>query len=269
MNSTGRKGFYSGMAIPLSRRLLPLGVVAAMTLSGGCGGKSQSTSAVEASGLSELTSPPMIQDFVIGPNDEISISVFGHRELDRKVRVSPTGEIYYPLVGYLNIDGMTAKELRSFMTEKISKFYIDPEVGISVAGVRSQKIFVLGAVSSPGVYPLEYPITVFEVVLRAGGFNDRSKKSSILLIRGGDEGKPQVLKLDLEKVYKEGSPEGNVYVQGGDIIYVPESFLTNAEDFGDHISRLIRPFLDIERGVILWPTFVDVIEGSEGGVGRK
>jgi polysaccharide export outer membrane protein len=228
----------------------------------GCGGKSQDTRVDGGDGLEELTSGPVIQDFVIGPGDQISISVFGQRELDRKVRVEGTGEIYYPLVGYITIEGMTSKELRTFLTEKISKYYVDPEVGISIIGIRSNKIFVLGSVTAPGVYPIDYPVTVFEVVLRAGGFNDRSKKSSILLIRGA-EGEGEVFKLDLEKVYKKGDKEDDMYVQGGDIIYVPENFLTNAEDFAGHISRLVRPFLDIERGVILWPTFVDVLEGQD------
>lgn len=239
---------------------LCLGLIALVMV--GCGGKSQDTSVDGGDGLEELTSGPIIQDFVIGVGDEVSISVFGQRELDRKVRVEPTGEIYYPLIGYVNIEGMTSKELRGFLTEKISKYYVDPEVGISIVGVRSNKIFVLGSVTAPGVYPLEYPLTVFEVVLRAGGFNERSKKSSILLIRGGEE-EGEVFKLDLEKVYKKGDKRDDMYVQGGDIIYVPDSFLTDAEDFAGHISRLVRPFLDIERGVILWPTFVDVLEGQD------
>jgi len=240
-------------------------VVAALVLAG-CGGKNQETRVDGGDSYDELASGPVIRDFVIGPGDEVSISVFGQRELDRKVRVSPIGEIYYPLLGYLTVDGMTSKELRTFLTEKISKYYVDPEVGISIVGVRSNKIFVLGAVSQPGVYPLEYPITAFEVVLRAGGFNDQAKKSNILLIReGGDEG--EVFKLDLEKVYKKGDKEDDIYVQGGDIIYVPESFLADAEDFANHVSRLIRPFLDVERSVILWPTFTDVLEGQQGRTG--
>jgi protein involved in polysaccharide export with SLBB domain len=231
-------------------------------LLGGCGGKSRTVGAENGGQVNELVSPPVLQEFVIGAGDQISVQVFGHHEFDRKVNVSPTGEIYYPLLGYLNIEGMTAKELRVFLTEKISKYYVDPEVGISIVAVKSQKIFILGEVRQPGVYPLEFPITTFELVLRAGGFNDRAKKSNILLLRGTGE-EAVVHKLDLERVYQKGDHEDNIYVQGGDIVYVPQNILTNIEDFIGHMTTFMRPFLDIERGVILWPTFVDVLEGED------
>jgi len=216
----------------------------------------------DGTGVNELMTPPVIKDFIIGPADEISISVFGHRELDKKVRVGPNGEFYYPLVGYVNVEGMTSKEMRSFLTDKISKYYVDPDVGISIVGVRSQKIFILGEVRQPGVYPIEYPLSAFEVVLRAGGFNERAKKSSIMLVRGTGE-EVEVRKLDLEKVYKEGSSEDNIYVEGGDIIYVPQNIMTNVEEFVGHLTLFMRPLIDVERGVILWPTFIDVLEGQD------
>ncbi len=227
-----------------------------------CGGKSKSVGIEEgAGGINELMTPPVIRDYIIGPEDEISISVFGHRELEMTVSVEPSGDFYYPLLGYLDVEGMSSKELRSFLTERLSKYYVDPHVGISVVGARSQKIFVLGEVQQPGIYPLPYPLTAFEIVLRAGGFNDRAKKSSIMLVRGlGAEA--EVRKLDLESVYKEGSFEDNIYLQGGDIIYVPQNILTNMEDFLTHLSIFMRPLIDTERAVILWPQFIDVIEGD-------
>ena len=72
-----------------------------------------------------------------------------------------------------------------------------------------------------------------------------------------------MLKLDLEAVYTKGKTEDNIYVQGGDIVYVPKSLLTTVENAMGHIRNIVRPFLDIERGVILWPTFVDVLEGED------
>ncbi len=234
-----------------------------LLLLAGCGGNSKNTGVEDIGqppGLTDSTAP-IIRDFILGPGDEIGIGVFGHKELDKRVRVEPNGEFYYPLIGYLNVEGMTSKELRSVITEKISKYYVDPDVGVSIVASRSQKIFILGEVHQSGVFPLEQPTTIFEAVLKAGGFNSRAKKSSIMLVRYVN-GKSEVRKLDLEKVYKEGEYSNNIYLQGGDIIYVPSNVVTNIEDFVDDLSVMMRPFLDIERGVILWPTFVDVLQGQ-------
>ncbi len=250
---------------PLINIRLPLYFLlsALLLLNLNCGGNSKTTG---AEGVTELTGPEpsssTVYDYILGPGDEISISVFGQGELTGKVQVGPDGEFYYPLLGYLYVEGMGVKELRSFLTEKISKYYVDPDVGITVTGARSQKVFVLGEVRQSGVYPLEIPVTVFEVVLRAGGFNDRAKRSNIILVRGTGEN-AEIMKLDLQAVYTEGNAKDNIYVQGGDIIYVPKSVLTTVENAMTHIRTIVRPFLDIERGVIWWPTFIDVLDGEE------
>jgi polysaccharide export outer membrane protein len=227
-----------------------------------CGGDSKKTG---VDNVTELTGPEpssTVYDYILGPGDEISIAVFGQNELTRKVRVGSNGEFYYPLLGYVYVQSMGVKELRTHLTERISKYYVDPDVGITVTAAKSQKIFVLGEVRQSGVYPIELPLTVFEVVLRAGGFNDSAKKSNIILVRGTGEN-AEVMKLDLEAVYTKGNVEDNIYLQGGDIVYVPRSLLTTVENAMNHIRAIVRPFLDIERGVILWPTFVDVLEGED------
>jgi protein involved in polysaccharide export with SLBB domain len=233
----------------------------ALLLSVGCGGQSRSVTADNEMMGTGLMPPPVFNDFVLGPSDELSIEVFGHKELDRKVRVGPNGEFYYPFLGYVHAEGMTVKELRAYMSDGISKFYVDPEIGISAVGLRSQKIFILGAVTNPGIYPLEQPVTAFEVVLRAGGFNDRAKRSSIMLVRSNGA-EPEIHKLDLEQIYEEGIFTDNPYLQGGDILYVPENLLTNIEDFVQHLTVFMRPLLDVERGVILWPEFIDTLQGE-------
>ncbi len=229
-----------------------------------CGGNAKRIDLENEGDSAVFKTVPVLKDFIVGPGDQLTVEVFGHHELDRKIQIEQSGEIYYPLLGYMNVDGLSVKELRSLLTEKISRYYVAPDVNVSVAGVQSQKVFVLGEVHNPGVYPLQYPVTAFEVALRAGGFNDRAKKSSIMLVRETDEG-TRVVKLNLEKVYRDGEANDNIYLQGGDILYVPQNVVTNLEGFIQHVSIFMRPFLDTERGVILWPTFADVLEGNSKG----
>jgi len=229
-----------------------------------CGGNAKRIDLENEEDSAVFTTAPVLKDFIVGPGDQLTIEVFGHHELDRKIQIEQSGEIYYPLLGYMNVDGLSVKELRALLTEKISRYYVDPDVNVSVAGVQSQKVFVLGEVHNPGVYPLQYPVTAFEVALRAGGFNDRAKESSIILVRETDEG-TRVVKLNLEKVYRDGEANDNIYLQGGDILYVPRNIVTNLEGFIQHLSIFMRPFLDTERGVILWPTFTGVLQGESKG----
>jgi len=228
----------------------------------GCGGRNGQAGVEVGTGPVTPVSGPVLNDFILGPGDEISIEVFGQNELGRKVVVGPNGEFYYPLLGYINVVDMQSKELRSYLTDGLSKYYVEPDVSIIITAVKSQKIFVLGEVAQPGVFPVGLPTTVFEVVLRAGGFNERAKKSSIVLIRGYGGAEPEIKKLNLEKIYQDGNFGDDLYVQGGDIVYVPQNLITNIEDVLVHVDTFIRPLLDVERSVIWWPDFVDVLEGQ-------
>jgi polysaccharide export outer membrane protein len=191
-----------------------------------------------------------IMEFILGPGDEIEITVYRQDDLKRTIRIDPSGMITYPLVGDIKAAGLSIFELRDKIRDGLSRYIINPQVSIAVTAVQSQKVIVLGEVNNPGLFSLEGPMTALEAMSRAGGFTVDAKQKSVLLIRGGLE-KPQLVKLNLEDALNKGDLTQNVYLQNGDIVYVPATFIANVSRFFDHLSKIISPIVSMESGYFI------------------
>lgn len=110
-------------------------------------------------------------DYPIGPGDLIEISVPGMEELkSQAVRVSGDGNISLPLVGKMQISGLSEEELKAKLRERLEKFMYNPYIGIFVKERRNQQVAVLGSVGRPGVYTLKGESdTILDLLSQAGG----------------------------------------------------------------------------------------------------
>jgi len=184
--------------------------------------------------------PIVISEYILGFGDEMEISVFKHDEMNRKVRILPDGKIHYPLVGEIYAQGLSVNQIRDKLREGLLKYYVDPQVSVSITSLGSQKFFVLGEVKKPGVYQLDKPKTLIEGISEAEGFTLDAKPSYVLLIRGGPTNpKPTYQVLDMEKVFKEIDMTQNVALRQEDIIYVPASAYADVTRFFDRIWTII------------------------------
>jgi polysaccharide export outer membrane protein len=236
--------------------LLPLGF---FILTVACGGGTKSADvAVPAddAGILEVEEP-YIAEFVLGAGDELAIRVWGHDDLSRKINLDITGEFYYPFVGYVNAGGMGIKQLRQTINDGLSRYYVNPQVGIEVVALRSQKIFVLGEVRRPGVFVFDGSNTAIEAISGAGGFTEDSNKSSVILIRG-DIDDPYLQRLNLQDLLVKGKVEENIILQAGDVLYVPRSFVGDVREFFRTMQIVIRPIVLLERAIVLEPRVEDV-----------
>jgi polysaccharide export outer membrane protein len=227
-------------------------VIVCLILLGGCvttGTKLKSVT--DASAVSEeVPKEVKITEFILGPGDEIEITVYRHDDLKKTIQISPSGMITYPLVGDIQVAGLSIFQLRDKIRDGLSKYIINPQVSIAVTAVQSQKVIVLGEVNSPGLFSLEGPMTVLEAMSQAGGFTVDAKQKSVLLIRGGLEN-PKLVKLNLKDALKKGDLTQNIYLQNGDIIYVPATFIANVSRFFDHLSKIISPIVSMESGYFI------------------
>ncbi|HWU40016.1 MAG TPA: polysaccharide biosynthesis/export family protein, partial [Candidatus Acidoferrum sp.] len=125
-------------------------LIAALSLIGmtavtGCASK-------QVTGLSTLTpdgSVPIrteIKDFILGPGDELSISVWRFNDLNQVALVSKGGDIQMLPVGEVHVAGLNAYQVRDVLAERLSDYIVNPQVSVSVKSLKSQKIFVLGEV---------------------------------------------------------------------------------------------------------------------------
>ncbi|HET9530744.1 MAG TPA: polysaccharide biosynthesis/export family protein [Blastocatellia bacterium] len=162
------------------------------------------------------------ETYKLGPEDELAIRVLGQPDYSvEKARVSPVGRIYHPLLGDVEVVGLTVDRLTNKLRTELGEYIIDPKVSVSLLEARSAKIGVLGDVNSPGIVVMDRPMTLLDAISAAGGVTDRGSKSNITVHRkrGGD--RIYKLKLDLKKVLDgKAGPEENITLAAGDTVIV-------------------------------------------------
>ncbi len=163
----------------------------------------------------------VVDDYRIGPSDVLAINVWKDAELTRTVTVRPDGKISLPLVGELEVSGLTAASVQRLIGQRLAEYISSPQVTVMVQEVKSQTYVVVGKVTKPGSYELGKPTTVLEAVAIAGGFLDFAKANKVKIIRRREGGQSETLYFDYNKVIKGKNPEQNVQLQNGDTIVVP------------------------------------------------
>jgi len=160
-------------------------------------------------------------DYIIGPSDVLAITVWKDTELTRTVPVRPDGRISLPLIGELEVSGLTAPAVQLMVAAKLKEFISDPHVTVIVQEVKSRTYSVLGKIAKPGAYELGKPTTVLQAIAIAGGFLDFAKQSKVYIIRPVSGGSNQTLPFDYKRVIKGRNAGQNVELQNGDTIVVP------------------------------------------------
>lgn len=169
--------------------------------------------------------PEATQQYLIGPGDQLQISVWQHPDLSPTVTVLPDGEISLPLVGEIVASGLSEKDLAARIRERLGEYVRSPEVTVTVANPESanfqQRIRVTGAVVRPSSVPFRRGMTVLDVVLEAGGPNEFASANGTRLYRSA-RGATEVLKVQLDDILKKGKMDTNYPLEPSDVITVPE-----------------------------------------------
>lgn len=164
---------------------------------------------------------PGRSDYRIGRQDLLEVRVFDVDALDQTVRVSDDGSITMPLLGRLQVSGLTKSELERLIAELLQDGFVrDPQVTVFVKEYESKKIAVTGAVKMPGTYEMLGTKTLLEMISLAGGL-DGDLGRELVIFRRGDEGDTERVPIDLEQLVYRADPRLNLVVRPGDIIYVP------------------------------------------------
>ena len=158
-------------------------------------------------------------DYKIGPEDLLDISVWKNPELSRTVPVRPDGKVSLPLVNDIQAAGLTPTALRQQLIDRLSEFIPAPEVAVIVREVHSMKVAVVGSVKTPGRYELKSAATVLEMIALAQGFTDFAARDRIVILRQ-ENGESKRIPFNYRKV-AAGDEQANLIVLPGDIIVVP------------------------------------------------
>ena len=163
-----------------------------------------------------------LRDYRIGPDDLIEIQVFGVDQLSRTVRVNSRGQVSLPLVGLLQVGGLTGQEAETLLAQKLAENYLqNPQVSLFIREYTSQRVTVEGAVNKPGVYPLRGPTTLLTTLALAGGQASLSDMNEVMLFRPTPDGKRTARVYDVERI-RTGEVEDPA-VMNEDLIVVKRS----------------------------------------------
>ncbi len=208
-------------------------------------------------------SAPSDQSYVLKPGDEIEINIWRYDDLQRRILIGPSGEIYFPLVEEIQTAGLTLPEFQTRLAQKLSKYIVDPIVDVNITDLREQKINILGEVRTAGTVTFSYQsrLLFWEALTRAGGFTANADKKRVFLVRT-EKDNVQFIVLDIHEMLETGKLDPNIYLKDGDIVYVPEKFIANIERFMVRLNNILMPLLAIERGIVLGPEVADVIDGK-------
>jgi polysaccharide biosynthesis/export protein len=173
------------------------------------------------------TSPvePDSKDYKIGPGDSLQIYVWQHPDLTVTIPVRPDGKISTPLVEDLVAVNKTPHELARAIETALAEYVRTPQVNVIVTNPMNafNQVKVIGQVKSPGSLAFRAGMTVMDAVLQVGGLSEFAAGNRATLVRTGDDGKQQRIKLKLNDLINKGRVETNVPLRPGDMVIVPEA----------------------------------------------
>ena len=168
-----------------------------------------------AAGISAHAKP-----FIVGPGDVLEVSVWRDENLSRQLVITPDNILSFPLIGDVDVSNMSVADIRSVIAERLTEYVPNASVAVIVKEINSLKVYVIGQVKNPGVFPITQETRVMQVLAMAGGLTPFAAERDIHILRyqGGTTKK---IGFDYKSVLKGDNLEQDIVLQRGDVIIVP------------------------------------------------
>jgi len=159
---------------------------------------------------------------VVSPGTVLKITVYEHDDLTSVVQVAEDGSVVLPLIGKVQVNGMSIPQVTTKITAELADGYINkPKVNVFVQNFRNRKVTVLGQVNKPGLQEFSGQVTLLEVISAAGGL--AADAGDTVSIKRIEDDKEKVIEIDLKSLVAGGDLSQNILVQENDSIYVSKS----------------------------------------------
>ena len=177
---------------------------------------------------------PQGASYVVGPQDVLVIASFDQPELTERFTIETDGTFTYPLIGRVQVGGMTLRGVEATLEKTLVArgFFTDPQISVAIEQYRSQRIYVVGEVRTPGAYPLSGDMRLVEALALAGSTLPSASGEAVIvrpanpmIVQSVDpseaaaESADQVVRVDLREL-ENGDLSQNVGLTGGDTVFV-------------------------------------------------
>jgi polysaccharide biosynthesis/export protein len=261
-----------------------VGLLAALLLGAGCAHRQTGPATLQAfpvepenfAALDPALLNPPAQPYRLGPGDQLAIELLDDSGSRTTTVVGPDGKIYFYLMPGLDVWGMTLDELRDQLERGTEEFFRERRpVSVSLRGMESQRVWLLGRVNRPGVYPLTGSLTLLEALALAEGPASASATAALGNVFGVDVGDAmdesadlrrafvmrdgQRLPVNLDRLLNEGDLSQNIRLRAGDFIFIPSAGGSDVNVLGAVATGRTIPF---SRNL----TLVQAIAGAGGTI---
>jgi polysaccharide export outer membrane protein len=213
----------------------------------GAGTGSCATAATKAGKADGLGNPLLGERrplYRLHPSDAVDVSFTLAPEFNQTLTLQPDGYVALKDAGTVYAQGLTIPEFREAVQQAYRGYLHDPEVGVALKDFEHPYFIVGGQVGHPGKFELRSDVTVAEAVALAGGLAPGAKHSQVIVFRRVNDDLVETRVVDLKKMLKEKNLREDVHLRPGDLVFVPQNFISKIEPF------ITRPTM----GMYLSPT---------------
>lgn len=165
-------------------------------------------------------SAEVVAPYLLQPGDVMQVSVWKEDGLDKQLVIRPDGRISFPLAGELMAAGDSVAALTREITDKLTKYIPDPVVTVSVAQLAGNRIYIIGKVNRPGVFPISRNVDVMQALSIAGGTGTYASLNNIKILRRVN-GELTAIPFRYGDVEDGENLQQSIILQAGDVVVVP------------------------------------------------
>jgi polysaccharide export outer membrane protein len=180
-----------------------------------------------------LKTPSPFTDYVVGPQDVLTITSYDQADLSGKFALEADGTFTYPMIGRVRAGGLTLRGVESAIKKQLidDGYFKNPQITVAVETYKSQRVFIVGEVRTPGTYPLSGNTNLVEALARAGSTLSSASGDAIIVHAGEDAAGPtlptqtdaaDIVRVNLREL-ENGAFELNALLRDGDTIFVPRA----------------------------------------------
>ena len=171
----------------------------------------------ESSKFTQSSNTPVGPDYIVGPGDQITLTLWGTTEGIYNLTISKEGQVTLPKVGVVPIGGTRFGELENTLRKHLSQYYTNFNLSVAMGKLKTITLYLVGEVTKPGSYSLNSLTSVYDALVAAGGPTKKGTLRSIQVLRGGKV----IRTIDLYDFLLKGIRNQDINLQQEDTIFVP------------------------------------------------